>query len=222
MDLNRPNKSKPRASSGPANHASEATATAVAYDFSQCPGKQVPRIASPPTSILCPKMRVIRGKAVPTPPLGRPRARLHEARSTRRRARPRKYLANSGKETMRWGRLRALWGSSPRGRCVRWFLTVIATSPKLQIWMLRYCTPRARARGRATKPLEPRGSAGFVVADTPRAARGCCWEMQPLSLFDSTAGYPANSSSARAQGLVAMANQKGQKTPREQSPALSL
>ena len=35
-------------------------------------------------------------------------------------------------------------------------------------------TPRARARGRATKPLEPRGSAGFVVADTPRAARGYC------------------------------------------------
>ena len=70
-------------------------------------------------------------------------------------------------------------------------------------------TPRARARGRATKPLEPRGSAGFVVADTPRAARGFCWEMQPLPLFDSTAGYPSLSSSARAQGPVAMANQKG-------------
>ena len=71
-------------------------------------------------------------------------------------------------------------------------------------------TPRARAR-EDVRPsrLSRRGSAGFVVADTPRAARGFCWEMQPLPLFDSTAGYPSFSSSARAQGPVAMANQKG-------------
>jgi hypothetical protein len=54
-----------------------------------------------------------------------------------------------------------------------------------------------------------------VVADTPRAARGFCWEMQPLPLFDSTAGYPASFSSVREQGPVAMANQKGQKAPTE-------
>jgi hypothetical protein len=29
-----------------------------------------------------------------------------------------------------------------------------------------------------------------VVADTPRAARGCWWKMQPLPLFASTAGCP--------------------------------
>jgi hypothetical protein len=74
-------------------------------------------------------------------------------------------------------------------------------------------TPRAREDVRPSRLS--REVLRALWSPTLHAQRAVLWEMQPLPLFDSTAGYPASSSSVRAQGPVAMANQKGQKAPRE-------
>ena len=78
-----------------------------------------------------------------------------------------------------------------------------------------------RARGRAIKPLEPRGSAGFVVADTPRAARGFCWEMQPLPLFEFNRRLPNLFPALSVRkGLWPWPTRKDRRHPERQSPAL--